>query len=181
MEHRAVEGVMFITAFIKGISGFLRPTFCTTRASGGFAPALKGSRIRPPAYLDRTLFLSDLWDTLSSEFTGEVYNPAAPAAYQVPCCHPHSRAGRRGLEFVIWWGWSYPWRNFSATVQHEISSLWQRGRPVAGGDNNWSCDSRTCQKTLVGTIQLLSTALVFYRDLKASALYLQAIYTFFTM
>lgn len=85
MKHRIAEGVRFLTAFIKGISGFLRPTFCTTRASVSFAPALKGSRIRPPACLDCTSFFSDLWDISSSEFTGEVYNLAAPAADQVPC------------------------------------------------------------------------------------------------
>lgn len=182
MKHRTVEGVMFIIAFIKEISGYLRPTFCTPRAGVSFAPALKASRMRPPAYLDWTLFLSDLWDTSSSEFTGEVYNLTAPAAYQVPCCNPHSRVGRRGLEFMIWWGWNCPWRYCSVPVQHEISNLWQRGRQAAGGSSIWYCSSKTHQKTLVRTIKLLSTALAFYRDLKASASYIYNPFTlFFTM
>lgn len=80
-----MEGAIFITAFIEGISGILRPTFCTTGVSVSFAPALKGCRIRPPAYLAWTSQLcSHLWHTSSGEFTGKVYNLTAPAAYQVP-------------------------------------------------------------------------------------------------
>lgn len=166
-KPRIVEGVMFINAFIKGTSGFLRPMFCTTTASGSFAPASKGSRIRPPAYLDWTFSqISEKHRPVNLQVKFTTSLPQLLIRFLAECCHPHSRVGRRELEFMIWWGWNCPWRYFRATVQHEISNLWQRGRQAAGGSAIWYRNSKTHQKTLVRTIKLPSTALAFTETLK---------------
>jgi len=121
MKRRTAEGVMFIIAFINGISGFLRPAFRTTRA---LHLLWKAAGWGPPACLDWGLFLSDLWDTSPSELRGDIYTPTAPAGDRVPaeCRHPHSRTGVHDLTRP-----KLPVKVPRAALRREMGDLWQRG------------------------------------------------------
>lgn len=181
MKHRGVEGVTFTIAVIKGVLGFVRPTFCTLEPVWALhllwrqqdkATSIFGLNMVPLTPLRHIAQCTRKWG----------WQPPCPSCYQVPCWMLLSPQldSLREPEFTIGWGWKCPWRYFRATARCEISNIWQRGGQVAGGRTSWCCNSKRHQKTLVRTMKLLSTALVFHRDLTASAWYIDKPFALFS-